>query len=113
MNTKPPCANKPELWDATNPYEADQARNICRTACKVLDACQRMRANEMQPDFTGTWAGDTIGEDKIAAVAACGTDSGYYRHLRQLKDTPCADCRAAHSVAEVARLKRKEANDAA
>lgn len=31
--------------------------------------------------------------------AECGTDSGYYRHRRQLKDEPCDDCRRAHAEA--------------
>ena len=32
-------------------------------------------------------------------VAKCGTDAGYYRHRRKNNETPCADCKAAHSVA--------------
>lgn len=33
------------------------------------------------------------------AVAKCGTDGGYFRHRRVLKNEPCADCRAAHAAA--------------
>jgi hypothetical protein len=32
-------------------------------------------------------------------VARCGTDSGYYRHLRRTKTKPCAACKSAHSQA--------------
>lgn len=31
------------------------------------------------------------------APAKCGTDSGYYRHLRTTKTEPCGPCKAAHS----------------
>lgn len=30
-------------------------------------------------------------------VAKCGTDSGYYRHLRITKTEACGPCKAAHS----------------
>lgn len=33
-----------------------------------------------------------------APVAACGTDSGYYRHRRN-GETACEPCRMAHTVA--------------
>lgn len=32
--------------------------------------------------------------------AACGTDSGYYRHRRILREEACDDCKAAHAAAE-------------
>lgn len=31
--------------------------------------------------------------------AKCGTDGGYYRHLRRTKTDPCDDCKHAHAVA--------------
>lgn len=31
--------------------------------------------------------------------ARCGTDAGYYRHRRKHNEKPCAECRAAHSIA--------------
>lgn len=31
--------------------------------------------------------------------AKCGTDSGYYRHRRTLKEEPCDACKAAHAAA--------------
>lgn len=36
-------------------------------------------------------------------VALCGTDSGYFRHRRQLHEPPCDACRLAHAAAEKAR----------
>lgn len=30
--------------------------------------------------------------------AKCGTDSGYYRHMRTLKEPPCDACAEAHRV---------------
>lgn len=39
--------------------------------------------------------------------AKCGTDGGYYRHLRTTHTAPCEDCKAAHRIAErVRRLQR-------
>lgn len=31
--------------------------------------------------------------------AKCGTDAGYYRHRRILKEDPCDECKEAHRVA--------------
>ncbi len=40
--------------------------------------------------------------------AKCGTDGGYYRHLRTTHTHPCEDCKAAHRVAErVRRIQRR------
>lgn len=36
-------------------------------------------------------------------VAECGTDSGYYRHIRTLKEEACMACKGAHTTAENAR----------
>lgn len=44
-----------------------------------------------------------------APRAACGTDSGYYRHRRR-KPTPepaCEPCKVAHSTAEAQRKQRR------
>ena len=42
-----------------------------------------------------------------AAVAECGTDAGYYRHLRQLMTVPCDLCRRAHADAWLRRKWRR------
>ena len=39
------------------------------------------------------------GYEKRARVAPCGTDSGYYRHLRREKKPACPACLAAHAAA--------------
>lgn len=36
--------------------------------------------------------------------AVCGTDGGYFRHLRILHEPACDDCKAAHAAAERYRL---------
>lgn len=38
---------------------------------------------------------------RISAI--CGTDSGYFRHLRRDKNEPCDACKQAHSAAQKAR----------
>ncbi|HZN71413.1 MAG TPA: hypothetical protein VFC00_06990 [Micromonosporaceae bacterium] len=37
------------------------------------------------------------------STARCGTDSGYYRHRRQLKEPACDKCLRAHAAATAAR----------
>lgn len=37
----------------------------------------------------------------------CGTDSGYTRHRRQLKEDACGECLTAHRVAEHKRSQRR------
>jgi hypothetical protein len=44
---------------------------------------------------------------RLETVAICGTDSGYFRHLRTTKTEPCDACRAAH--AEANRVKNRDA----
>lgn len=39
--------------------------------------------------------------------ALCGTDGGYFAHLRQYRETPCQACRDAHAAAERARSRAK------
>lgn len=47
---------------------------------------------------------------KRRRVAICGTDSGYYRHLRKFNEPACVDCLDAHRLArqerEIRRRKR-------
>lgn len=39
--------------------------------------------------------------------AVCGSDAGYYRHLRTLKEPACDACKLAHRVYEAERAARK------
>ena len=60
--------------------------------------------------YTGTWV--RVGLLLVPAVAPatkrvprrppakCGTDGGYYRHVRITKTKACDDCRAAHAAAQ-------------
>ena len=43
---------------------------------------------------------------KRRRVAECGTESGYQRHRRTLRDTPCDACKEAHSTYESHRAYR-------
>lgn len=43
-----------------------------------------------------------------ASVAPCGTDSGYYRHLRRTKQPACPACLAAHAAVTRERAARKK-----
>jgi hypothetical protein len=44
-----------------------------------------------------------------ARIASCGTDSGYYRHLRRLKQPACPACLAAHAAVTRERAARRTA----
>jgi hypothetical protein len=41
-------------------------------------------------------------------AAICGTDPGYFHHVRTNKERACDDCRAAHAEAERERMARLE-----
>ena len=38
--------------------------------------------------------------------AVCGTDTGYYRHVRQLHESACIACLSAHSASTLARKRQ-------
>lgn len=42
--------------------------------------------------------------------AECGTDGGYYRHRRTLKEDACDACKLAHRVYEAQRKQDREAS---
>lgn len=58
--------------------------------------------------------GSLRGQRARMATALCGTDGGYYRHVRGNKTVarskPCAACKAAHRVAERERAERRKAS---
>lgn len=45
-----------------------------------------------------------------AAIAPCGTDSGYYRHLRKAKEPACPACLAAHALVTRKRAAARKAS---
>ena len=47
------------------------------------------------------------------AVAECGTDGGYYRHIRTTKTPPCDACKLAHRIAEAIREQARRERDGA
>lgn len=64
----------------------------------------------------GIWGGTTEKEREgmvkpriRVAVAACGTDAGYYRHLRYSHTPACAECLQAHSAASSRRTAKRRA----
>jgi hypothetical protein len=57
--------------------------------------------NPERPNMRGVSA---LGADR--APASCGTDAGYYRHIRT-KGSPCTDCREAHARAESGRKRNR------
>lgn len=90
--------------DAARRLNLAAARAIC-DACPVKAQCL---AEAMAVPFTaGIWAGTTEGQRRRSPqkhlrrpqVARCGTDAGYYRHLRYMGTEPCQECKEAHAMA--------------
>lgn len=106
-----PCIGRPELFESTHTADHYEAREMC-AVCPMIAACDNLR-REVQASVpagyrryagpSGTWAGKLVGGK---GVAACGTDSGYFRH-RRLAETPCDGCRAAHAASDKVRRTRK------
>ncbi|MBB3040995.1 hypothetical protein FHU40_000796 [Nocardioides soli] len=93
------------------------ACNSAKTPPECADCRRRAQAGEhWSPDVLtdGEWrptgAGGTLQwhpwPKPRAKVAKCGTDGGYYRHLRRTKTEPCAACRRAHALAQAKRKER-------
>lgn len=89
----------------------EAARAICDT-CTVKGQC--LAEAMADPHTAGIWAGTTEGQRRRSPqkhlrrplVARCGTDAGYYRHLRYTFTEPCKACREAHAFAHRARKVR-------
>lgn len=119
MNRATPlCLGKYELFDSEDVADHRMARALCER-CPVLDWCrselEKARANTLYPPKwgpRGTWAGIYIGRSGKPGVtpkrrvAACGTPSGYKRHLRMGEET----CRACRDSVNAYRNEVKEAS---
>jgi WhiB family redox-sensing transcriptional regulator len=102
-----------ELFYAEDVESISDAIAICAT-CPVRAECLRF-AMDNREDF-GIWGGRAVGknlrrrwraqERRLAERALgftssmCGTDGGYYRHIRITETTPCQACRDAHARRE-------------
>lgn len=95
-------------------FPPPRGRNVARAAkavcasCDVRDECLAYALEHRETE--GIWGGLTARErgrlQKPPArppVALCGTDAGYYRHLRRTRTEPCVPCREAHAAAARAR----------
>ena len=107
---KPACAGKTDLFFSENKRDRNLAASICQ-GCPLLEDCRDRVLHAPARERFGVWAGMT--EDKLrrarsalgvgkriggpGTVAACGTDSGYSRHMKR-REPSCAACREAHRV---------------
>jgi hypothetical protein len=90
------------LFDApSDSILAHEAAEHCRT-CPLAATCltrdDDQHWTEAAKSIRTVLAGGAV-KQKRRRVAACGTESGYTRHLRTLKEPACAACLAAHSAA--------------
>lgn len=114
------CKGLTTLFFGDSGDHAKDAKEVCAT-CSVLEQCREWALSEYLP--SGVCGGMTPKErrrlrreanaSKVLTgpenlPAACGTDSGYYRHRREHSAT-CAECRAAHSAATAVRAAKRPA----
>ncbi len=113
---EPNCAGRWELFDSTDLADHAEARDLC-SRCPVLLRCaQQLRAEQEATAGlrgsgggpSGTWAGKLLGRKGYGTrqQVECGTDGGYYHHVRVLKETACKPCRTAHANANRKRAQR-------
>lgn len=93
----------PEVFFPEVGENASAAKAIC-ASCPVAAECLTY-AIENREDY-GVWGGLAPWERKRfrkpprrPQVAACGSDAGYYRHLRLTHTEPCRACLDAHAKA--------------
>lgn len=119
---RPACDGAdPQEFDATDIPTHLEMRAICAT-CPIVTPClelaldiSRHRHAHKARGPDGTWGG-VLWRDGVVVkldepgrnqVALCGTEGGYYRHLRTLRETPCDECRMAHRFQERLRKARR------
>jgi hypothetical protein len=107
----PACLGNPDPYDKLHDYISGsvynaaviEARTICGT-CPLQATCLRDNRHELWVKALIRGPKPlTTRERRKQVEAACGTDSGYYRHLRGTKTVPkskpCEACRLAHRAA--------------
>jgi hypothetical protein len=109
-----PCLRyDPTLWDDENADDTAVAKRICATCPLITDCLQHALDN----DEHGIWGGSNEKERRAmqhraahrTRPAVCGTDSGYYRHLRTLLEPACPDCLEAHRTVSRTRARARRA----
>lgn len=88
------------------------AKAIC-DGCPVREAC--LEHALVNGERFGVWGGLSERQRRRLrrwriTIAACGTESGYYRHVKRLREVPCADCVRAHRDAERVRYAARVAS---
>lgn len=87
---------------------ATTAKAVC-AGCPVREDCLHdALATEVKTKRFGIRGGlSPVERDRLGSpitgrrhrsVAKCGTDAGYYRHLRTLREPACQMCREAHAA---------------
>lgn len=90
----------------------EKARAICGS-CPLQNAC--LVKNRHEPWVIAMVAGPkpTRAENARQTKARCGTDGGYYKHLRGTKDRapskPCAECKEAHRIYQAGKAAERAA----
>ena len=86
-----------------------RAREVC-ASCPVKAEC--LAEARADPLTAGIWGGTTETQRRGGPrqpawrplKARCGTEAGYFAHLRQTHTQPCVACKEAHALTE--RLRR-------
>lgn len=93
----------PEVFFPDVGGSPERAKSIC-ASCPVAAECLHY-ALENREEY-GVWGGTSAKQrrdmqkpPRRPSVAACGTDAGYYRHIRQTRTEPCRPCLEAHAAA--------------
>jgi hypothetical protein len=99
--TCPSCGADLEYVTGSAPYAWERACVVGCTECPFQGVLRVTLTNVAGAAGTLRHGGDPT------KAAQCGTDSGYHRHIKQLHEPPCDDCREAHRKYELKRQERK------
>lgn len=117
--SKAACVGMHWLFESTDIRDHEVAKRICDT-CPAITACKALLQDVLEQTRgtshcgggpQGTWAGELVGgRGPLPPVprrpAACGTDSGYFRHRRSDEEA-CDPCKAAHAAVDKAARRRQ------